>query len=343
MHKFNKHIIILRTNNKRLSLLSQDSADLMLPILKSRYKTVEVRNIETVSDLNSVVYDKPDLVFTGLTYIKSGLEKIWVADYLDKYEITYTGSRHYAHMLEGDKSLAKQRVLDAGLSTSDFYLTSPGQRNLEKSNSISYPIFIKPYNRGGGMGVDEKSIAYNQTELDAKVLSIEEEFKSESIVESYLTGREFSVAVLKDINTDDYLTMPIELVAPEINGVRILGRKVKSSNTEEASLITDSDTKSVVSKLAIDVFHALGARDYGRIDIRMDSLGVPQFLEANLIPSLISGYGSFPKACLMNSGIDYAEMLHRIVDLGLARRLKMENPSSSKLAKEPALLPSLVA
>ena len=83
--------------------------------------------------------------------------------------------------------------------------------------------------------------------------------------------------------------MPIELIAPQDkNGCRILTSKVKSSNIEKASLVYDDDVKSKVMTLALNVFLALGARDYGRIDIRLDSAGIPNFLEANLIPSLIS-------------------------------------------------------
>jgi hypothetical protein len=46
---------------------------------------------------------------------------------------------------------------------------------------------------------------------------------------------------------------------------------------------------------------------------------VPNFLEANLIPSLIKDYGNFPKACAINIGMGYEQMLLAIVQLGLLR------------------------
>ena len=67
------------------------------------------------------------------------------------------------------------------------------------------------------------------------------------------------------------------------------------------------------------VFDALTARDFARIDIRIDKMGEPQFLEANLIPSLINGYGSFPKACVINLDLDYESMILSIVRLALDR------------------------
>jgi len=42
-------------------------------------------------------------------------------------------------------------------------------------------------------------------------------------------------------------------------------------------------------------------------------------LEANLIPSLIENYGSFPKACMLNDNLDYEPMILRIVHLAAAR------------------------
>jgi hypothetical protein len=49
---------------------------------------------------------------------------------------------------------------------------------------------------------------------------------------------------------------------------------------------------------------------------------VPHFLEVNLIPSLIEGYGSFPKAYALNLGLDYETMLTHIVQLALNRKAK---------------------
>jgi D-alanine-D-alanine ligase len=114
--------------------------------------------------------------------------------------------------------------------------------------------------------------------------------------------------------------MPLELIAPTDNrGARILTSKVKSTDTESFLGVTDEVISDKITTLAIDVFHALGARDYGRIDIRLDKFGTPYFLEANLVPSLIDGYGNFPKACLLNRGMDYETMMLRIVALGMLR------------------------
>ncbi len=70
--------------------------------------------------------------------------------------------------------------------------------------------------------------------------------------------------------------MPIELIAPQDeNGSRLLSGKIKLSNTEQALGVNDPVISSKVAELALAVFHALEARDYGRIDIRLDKTGTP--------------------------------------------------------------------
>jgi D-alanine-D-alanine ligase len=112
--------------------------------------------------------------------------------------------------------------------------------------------------------------------------------------------------------------MPLELVAPkDAQGARILSQEIKAADQEDYLEIGDKTIKKKVSELAMKVFVALGARDYGRIDVRLDSAGIPQFLEANLLPSLLDGYGNFPKACLLNINLSYADMILEITALGL--------------------------
>ena len=64
-------------------------------------------------------------------------------------------------------------------------------------------------------------------------------------------------------------------------------------------------------------FKALGARDFGRIDIRMDENNVLYFLEANLIPGFSFGY--FFRACKINRKMSYKDMVLKITEIGLRR------------------------
>ena len=257
-----------------------------------------------------------------------GPNKIWLGRYLGERGIAYTGSDHKAHKLELNKHLAKQRVLDAGFETAPYCVFKQGQIPIVRGVTLTYPLFVKPTNRGGGSGIDSNSIVHNFGELKSKVESIATDLQSDSLIEEYLEGREFSVAILKKEYSPRFSVMPIELITPpDKNGERFLGNEAKSSNVEQAIKVRDGVIKSKVSELALNIFRSLGGQDYGRIDIRLDKYNVPQFLEANLIPSLISGYGSFPKACMLNAGLDYEHMILHITQLGLARSTNSIEPN----------------
>lgn len=323
MIKIPRHIEIIRSTTVELSSLSQESCDAIYTVLSRHYSMVGVSIVNNEADLERLVAKQPDLVFMGMKFLpnkQSQSEKIWISAYLEDRGIEHTGSSRHAIEFELNKSLAKQRVLDAGLKTAPFLVIKNSQPYADLGLGLRFPLFVKPTSLGGGQGIDDNSVVHNLTDLRAQIGSIMAHYSTDVLVEEYLPGREFSVAILQDEYSKELAVMPIELVA-ETNGRgdRILSQKVKSSNQETVLSVIDVRTRARVVDAATRVFEALGARDYGRIDIRLDAAGVPYFLEANLIPSLICGYGSFPKACALNSGMDYETMILSIVGLGLAR------------------------
>jgi D-alanine-D-alanine ligase len=325
--KINKRIEIVSSTIVGLSSMGETSRDGAKAALEKYFESVEITIVNCLADLQALVARKPDLVFLGMAYIpvnpsigREDPEKIWISDYLDQRDIAYTGSDGPANMLERAKHLAKARVQASGIATSPFYVARQSRALHPDDINLIYPLFVKPDNHGGGVGIDSNSLVHNFAQLQAKVHSITMNFHSNSIIEQYLPGREFSVAILRKAYTNDYSVMPLELIAPpDQNGVRILSSKIKSLDQESFVEVTDSDLRSKVSSLALDVFHILGARDYGRIDIRMDDNGKAHFLEANLLPSLMDGYGNFPKACWLNSQLDYESMLLTISKMALTR------------------------
>jgi D-alanine-D-alanine ligase len=54
----------------------------------------------------------------------------------------------------------------------------------------------------------------------------------------------------------------------------------------------------------------------GRIDIKMNHLGVPHFIEANLMPGLRKGY--FYRSCVLNLDMSYEDMIFSIANTGLS-------------------------
>ncbi|HEX9679648.1 MAG TPA: hypothetical protein VGA08_03440 [Candidatus Saccharimonadales bacterium] len=330
MVKMNKHIEIVSSRDPRLSSMGKKSRDAARATLAKSYARVGISLIDDRSDLQALVASQPDMVFLGLKYITDNsaetASNIWISQYLAAQGIAFTGSGLAAHVLELDKPMAKGRALAAGLNTSEWLVVEQGQTLLPSDVNIDYPLFVKPTDRGGGVGVDQASLVHNFQQLKSKVKTISQRLKSDSLIEKYLPGREFSVALLRDIDLANLRVMPLEIVAEAQDGASFLSAAVKLANKERVLAVDDGELRQQLSDLAFDAFTALGATDYGRIDIRLDARGEPQFMEANLLPSLIEGYGNFPKACALNLGLGYEDMLLTIVNLAFDRQVETTEP-----------------
>ena len=304
--------------------MSDESATSATIVLSKHYEKVTTSIVNSFDELEAALAIPPDMVFLGMKFVPDPAHmtsKLWVSDYLDARHIVYTGSPKTSHVLESNKELAKQRMIENGLQTAPFLVIKEHDERIAGDMTLRFPLFVKPTDKGGGQGIDERSIVRTLDELYEKVASIRDRLKTDALVEEYLDGREFSVAVIRIHGSDELIAMPIELIADKDgNGERMLSNHVKNSNNEGVLAVNNLAERSRIITLAIDAFRALGARDYGRIDIRLDSQGIAHFLEANLIPSLTKDYGSFPKAYQLNEGIDYDEMIMNIVRLAASRQ-----------------------
>lgn len=327
IEKIDMYIEIVGSSNPKLNAMAQKSRLTIQAALSQKYTKVAITIVDDVAGLKRLVAKKPDLVVLGMKFLlvdptKSYDEspKLWLSSYLRQNNIEFTGSDTHSLTLEFDKQTAKKKVLDAGLRSSAYFISKMNQPVF--THTLRFPVFVKPTNRGGSKGIDEKSVVHSNTELKSKILSIHNEYSSDALIEEYLPGREFSVAVMRKPHSDDLFTMPIEITAPvDNNGNSFLSKAVKDADTEKVLEIHDEKLKNDLSILAIGVFTALESRDYGRIDIRLDRNGLPSFIEANLMPGL-SNHGYLSRCFYANEHINYSDMIQSIISLGLERIIR---------------------
>ncbi|HED05461.1 MAG TPA: D-alanine--D-alanine ligase, partial [Ignavibacteria bacterium] len=251
------------------------------------------------------------LGFDVNTIQRDSTNKIWFSEFLDKYNILYTGSSRNSIELEFDKSKGKKIVQEYGCNTAPFFVAKPNQ--FKRYNiPLDFPLFIKPLYEGDSRGIDSNSLVYNFEEYGGKVQSIFENQNTDSLVEKYLIGEEYTVGIIQNFKNNSYQVYPIKLLAEKnIKGDRFLGFEDKIADKELALKIEDENIKNIISRLAIDSFKALGAKGYGRIDIKMDEKEIPYFLEANLIPGL--GMGYLYRCYNLNTGLTNEQMILDIV------------------------------
>ena len=292
-------------------------------VLKSIEKLgheVKLSVCETEDSLNDIVKDKPDLVILAVKYIsiKNG-EDIWLSEYFEKNQVNYSGSSREILKFDSNKILAKSHLKEKGIPTAEYFTATPGQFESKTLLPIMFPLFLKPSDAANGNGVDDSSFVTNFTDFQSKVLSLYNEFNTPVLAEEYLDGQEFTVAVLKTLQ-GDLIVSTVEIVpAMSTNGLRILGEKAKKDDLEELIIIADKELGKRVRKLAVEAFLGLGARDFGRIDIKTNKYGDCFFMEANLVPGMTSRSSYFPKACEIEHGMTYDRVIELIVANGLDR------------------------
>jgi len=289
---------------------------LILKILSSRYENVFITTISSENDLKELSIRKPDLVFSGVKYFYFNNKTIWLNDFLEDFGIKYIVSNSSALQNEFNKNKAKKIMQKTKVKTADFFLSFPGKHPSESSLPLKFPLFIKPLTGGNSRGVDFNSIVYNYASFKAKVLDIKLNQNLPSLVETYLSGKEYSVGIFEDNTSGNLIAMPIEIIVEKnINGHCILDFNVKKNDQEKVIKVSDMIIFDKLVKLAKKSFKALGGKSIGRIDIKMNQSGIPHFIEANLMPGLEKGY--FYRSCLLNFQMSYEDMIFNIANIGL--------------------------
>jgi len=326
--KQNKHIEVVISSLSGLSIMTAESCSEICSVLKKHFTEVGTTVIKKESDLENLVKKNPDLVFSGVKYVgftkdvtdRESTGKIWLSEYLESKGINHTGSKVDALKLEFDKVLAKEEMQKNNIETSPFFIAKPGQYKASDKLPVPFPLFVKPIYEGNGNGVGPDSIVENFDDFETKVDSIYKEFGSPSLVEKYLDGREFTVGIIETTSDEEKMAMPVQLIAvADKNGNKILSNSAKKNDEERLIPVEDPEEHKRISEFATRAFTALGARDYGRIDIRMDKDGTLYFLEANLLPGLNPVKSYFVKTCKRNLQSTYEEIILKIAEIGLRR------------------------
>jgi D-alanine-D-alanine ligase len=175
-------------------------------------------------------------------------------------------------------------------------------------------LFLKPISGEDSKGITPESVVFDFKKYQAKVLDIYNTQKSRTLVENYLSGKEYSVSILENKSKNILMILPVEIIAVKNkNGHRILDHEVKN-DLEEVIEVSDKKIHKELCSIALNSFRALNGKTIGRIDIKTSYKGVLHFIEANLMPELENGY--FSRSFLLND-IDYEQMILKITDAGI--------------------------
>jgi D-alanine-D-alanine ligase len=266
-----------------------------------------------------------DLIFnlTG-SWAGDDTKDIHLAAYLDLCGFKYTGAGPYGIHLSQNKSLAKKIFAFHGIRTPYFAGVYRGRLDWAHEN-LSFPVIVKPAREDGSIGIEFNAVCESIKELMERIHDIHEKFDSPALIEEYIEGREFYVAVLGNENPVALPVVELDFSklpegTPKIAGTEVKWRTGTEAYRKTKSIIpTDLDEKTVktLNETAIAAYQALELRDYGRIDMRLDRDGKVYVLEVNPNPWLDSK--AEVSLAAKESGRSQAALIDEIVNLALSR------------------------
>ncbi|TRZ95727.1 ATP-grasp domain-containing protein [bacterium] len=280
---------------------------------------VKVEKIGNASSLlEKIDHLNVDIVFNISEGISGRNRESQVPVLLEMAGIPFVGSDALTLGLTLDKVMAKKIFIAEDIPTPKFFEVKNCDPLLNIDH-LKFPLIVKPRFEGSSKGLSDNSRVGNFKELKKQVKYITSTYKQPALIEEFISGQEFTVAV---VGNDPPEALPV--VQIKIDGRLKLNNKfytfarITSDRLEYIcpARISQTLNKQIID-LALKTYNAVECRDFGRVDFRVDSQGRPYVLEINPLPSLSTEDVFMLLA--KNIGISYPEMIGKILNSALKR------------------------
>ncbi len=290
------------------------------------YNVQTVMTSPTIENLiEKLREEKPDLVFNFCESIEGdSFQEMNVAGMYDLLRIPYTGSGPLTLGSCLDKVRAKEILTFHKLNVPAFRVfTSPDEVSRKK---LTFPVIAKPIHEDASAGISNASVVYDREHLQTLLADMLKKFKQPILVEQYVDGREFNVAIVGNeelvalpVSEIDFSTMP-----DGYHHIVSYEAKWMPDSVEYKSTVPVCPAKinqrlqQKIQNTAIRAYQVMGCRDYARVDMRVDKAGRVYVLEVNPNPDLSPGESGFARSAKA-FGWTYAQLINNIVESAFKR------------------------
>ena len=238
---------------------------------------------------------------------------------LELANVPYVGAGVLGSAVAMDKAVAKTLIAARGLPQVDHCVVAgpdwdadPGRVAARVEAALPYPVFVKPCNLGSSIGV---SRAADRDEL-RRALARAREFDRKLLVEAAVAeAREIECAVLG--NDAPEVSVPGEIV-PAGDFYDYEAKYLDEGSELIIPARLPAARADAVREMAAEAFRAVEGAGMARVDFLLAAAGDRIYVnEVNTIPGFttISMYAKLWEA----SGLPYAALLDRLIELALAR------------------------
>lgn len=276
-------LIILTTDREKFRLANDDRVKMITEALKSRYNVIVA--VDLSEDLIATL--TPD----DILFVRSKEIALTERAMTFQKKCRVLIENPCAILADDNKEAFKVLCRKMGVDTPASYY------DLSRAE---YPVFVKPANLGDSIGVDSHSLCYSLQEVKAKCSELLNKYDSVPMVEPYLIGEEYTVAVL--YHNGNCYTAPLHLACGEVG----LTYDVKQKDSEiMAGVVGINDELDTLAKRIADYIRITRMC---RIDFIRDYTGRYFALEVNVFPGLGEN-GYMFQALSRDFGWDYEKFL----------------------------------
>lgn len=275
--------------------------------------------------------DRWDLVFNIAEGLGRYGREAQIPALLEYYGVPYTFADPLTLCLTLHKGMAKRVVRDLGLATPDFAVVSEPKE--AAGVRLPYPLFAKPVAEGTGRGIGSASKVKGPEELAKACIELIGRYRQPVLVETYLPGREFTVGIVGSGSK-----------ARVIGVMEVIIRAGSGADPDAYTLRNKEECDDLVryrrikgfeagqaGELALAAWRGLECRDAGRVDLRCDAFGLPNFLEVNPLAGLHPEHSDLPILCSLVD-YPYQKLIERIVASAMERAQADARPVPSLAA-----------
>jgi D-alanine-D-alanine ligase len=260
-----------------------------------------------------------------------------VAALLELLRKPFTGAGSFGLTLAQDKALAKKLFQFHGIKYPKFSIMDAGQ--VDWSDQLKFPLFVKPSNTDSSVGIDEKAIVRNIKELMERISWIHREIGAPALIEEFIEGREIFVGVLGNERMEALPLIEWDFSKVK-DGPKFATAEAKWNKESEGykapEVFPEDIPAPVVARMkeaAMEATRTLKILDYGRVDMRLRRKrkrggeeprpdNDPEDWEFYIIEVNPNPYLD-PKAevalAARKHGLGYGELVERIIELALRR------------------------
>lgn len=243
---------------------------------------------------------------------------------LELLGIAYTGSGVTASALAMDKLMTKRVWMTHGIPTPAFAQASDGS-TAELVKALGLPLAVKPSREGSSLGFTKIE---SEPEL-AEAIARARHFDDEVVVETFVTGREFTVALLQEPGGCARALDVIEIIAPKGN-YDYQNKYFGDATRYECPAAISPELADLMKALSCKAFNVLGCEGWARVDILWDDKtpnAQPQLLELNTSPGM-TDHSLVPMAA-RESGLGYEDLV-----LAILKTARLKQPVQRSVGQE---------